>query len=499
MMRLPYTYALSLSVAILSIDAFLFPKFTTCRHSLSSLNALKHGDARGAALLVENVDVFRGPAPILSDINWRVEPMAKWGIVGVNGSGKSSLLKALVGEVSAENGDITIGSTQQVGYLQQTAVAGSNKTIYQEAASAMKDIEDARESLEKAQAAVENDPSNENLAKLDAATQHYESVGGYTQEQTVSTVLKGLGFNDMERRCDELSGGWQMRVALARLLLSQPTLLLLDEPSNHLDVNARKWLSNYLKSYQHGAMILVTHDTALLESVEHIAEISRGSLTTFKSCTYSEYLEEKEFRAQAARTEYQENQKKAAKLQGFVDRFGASATKASQAQSRVKQLEKMKQQGLLDEPSIIHSTNFRPSLRLPEPSKAIGESLLELKDASVGWNANEPPLVANINLNIQKGNKIWIRGPNGCGKSTILAALRGTLPLMSGERIENAQLRCVGNDVVVCATDRSNSSNPSLFLQARCIYARLGTRARYVGTSSRFGIGTCSRGRFYNY
>lgn len=190
-------------------------------------------------------------------------------------------------------------------------------------------------------------------------------------------------------------------------------------------------------------MILVTHDVALLDSVSHIAEISGGTLESYKSCTYTQYLEEKQQRADAAAAEYERNQQKAAKLQGFVDRFGASATKASAAQSRVKQLEKMKQQGLLDEPESSHTSRFRPSLILPDPPQAIGESLLKLKGASVGWTTTDEPLVSNIDFDIQKGMKVLLRGPNGAGKSTILAALRGTLDLMEGERTENSQLRYV--------------------------------------------------------
>lgn len=186
-------------------------------------------------------------------------------------------------------------------------------------------------------------------------------------------------------------------------------------------------------------MILVTHDVSLLQSVQHIAEISGGTLETFKSCTYNQYLEEKQRRADAARMEYERNQQKAAKLQGFVDRFGASATKASAAQSRVKQLNKMKQQGLLDAPTTMHVTRFQPTLVLPDPPQAIGETLLSLQHANIGWN--DSPLVSNINLDIQKGMKVLLRGPNGSGKSTTLAALRGTLDLMEGTRTANSQLR----------------------------------------------------------
>jgi ATPase subunit of ABC transporter with duplicated ATPase domains len=404
---------------------------------------LKRGDARGAALLVENVSVYRGPVQILSDIHWRVEPTAKWGVVGANGCGKSTLLKALVGEAPCEEGGIiTISSTVNEGYLKQTAVAaGSNNTVYEEAASAMTAIQDARLALERAQQSVQENPSSRNLQKLDSSTARYEAVGGYTQEQKVASVLTGLGFHSpMDQRCDELSGGWQMRVALARLLLSQPSLLILDEPSNHLDANARNWLANYLKTYDGGAMILVTHDVALLQSVSHIAEIVGGTLQTYKSCTHSQYEEEKQARAEAAATEHQRNQEKAAKLQGFVNRFGASATRASAAQSRVKQLERMRQQGLLDAPSTTLQTRFKPSLKLPDPPRAIGETLLSLKEAQVGWTG---PLVSNIDLKIKRGMKLLIRGPNGAGKSTILAALCGKRNLLHGTRTENEQLRYV--------------------------------------------------------
>jgi ATPase subunit of ABC transporter with duplicated ATPase domains len=433
---------------------------------------LKRGDARGAALLVENVSVYRGPVQILSNIHWRVEPTAKWGVVGANGCGKSTLLKALVGEAPCTDGIITISSTVNEGYLQQTALAGSNKTIYEEAASAMKAIQEARLFLQTAQDSVEQNPSIRNLQKLDSATARYEAVGGYTQEQKVATVLKGLGFgnNTMEQRCDELSGGWQMRVALARLLLSQPSLLILDEPSNHLDVNARKWLANYLKTYQGGAMVLVTHDVALLQSVSHICEIVGGTLQIYKSCTYTQYEEEKKARADAAVSEYERNEKKAAKLQGFVDRFGASANKASAAQSRVKQLEKMKQQGLLHAPTTLATTQtrFKPTLTLPDPPRAIGETLIALTQAQVGWTG---PLVSGIDIKVKRGMKLLLRGPNGAGKSTILAALTGKLNLLQGTRIENEQLRYV-----------------TFFLLQHlgCFY--VGTVARYMCCTHRFFV-----------
>jgi ATP-binding cassette subfamily F protein 3 len=192
-----------------------------------------------------------------------------------------------------------------------------------------------------------------------------------------------------------------MRVAFARQLLSEPTLSLLDEPGNHLDSAAKKWLAKYLADYQgEGAMILVTHDVELLKSMDHIAEVIpfAGGLQIYRSCNYDQYLEMKEQRAAAAFTEFERNSEKAAKLQAFVDRFGASATKASAAQSHVKQLEKMKREGLPDVPTEgIIAQRFQPSMVLPAPHKTRGETLLSLENEEFGYEEGKP-LVSNVNL-----------------------------------------------------------------------------------------------------
>lgn len=210
-----------------------------------------------------------------------------------------------------------------------------------------------------------------------------------------------------------------------------------------IDAAAKKWLAKYLADYSgEGSMILVTHDVDLLQSMDHIAEVvaGAGKLQLYKSCSYQQYLDLKEQRAQAAKTEYEKNAEKAAKLQAFVDKWGASATKASAAQARVKQIERMKKEGLLDAPSeALVTQRFRPTLNLPDPPRAIGDTLLSLKDASVGYEGKT--LVSDVNLEITKGMKLLVRGPNGAGKSTVLHTLRGSLPLLGGERKENPSLR----------------------------------------------------------
>lgn len=404
------------------------------------------GDTKGAALRLTNVAISRGASPLLKNIEWSVQPNERWGIVGINGAGKSTLLGAITGTVRMDQGQALVHSNIRVGYLRQSAVSGSTKTVYEEAKSEMTFIEDAREELEKVTKIVEDgDYSEAALDNLSVAQENFQVLGGYEQEQMVDTVLKGLGFapEDSDALCVDFSGGWQMRIALARLLLSKPSLLLLDEPSNHLDSAAKDWLGKYIAKYD-GSVVLVSHDVALMNaSVNSIAEITAGTLLEYRSCTYQKYLEEKEFRALSAQAEYEKNLEEAANLQKFIDKFGAG-TKSKSAQSRVKMLEKMKKEGKLDPPAVAVVSNTRiPQLVLPPPPKPHGENLLVLKDASIGYDENEEPLLKNINLTIPRGMKLLLRGPNGAGKSTLLKALRGNAQHMiqKGTRTENEQLK----------------------------------------------------------
>lgn len=404
------------------------------------------GDTKGANLLLTDLIIATGAGSIiLKSINFRVDPKERWGIVGPNGCGKSTLLGAITGTVRIDGGAALVASKVKVGYLKQTAVSGSTRTVREEAGSEMKEINDAKSLMERLEERITNgDAAEKTLNDLATAQSRFEDVGGWTQEQDVDLVLRGLGFQptDSDRLCSDFSGGWQMRIALARLLLSQPDLLMLDEPSNHLDSSARDWLATYLSNYQ-GSILLVSHDVALLsKAVNSIAEVSGQTLIQYVSCSYDKYLTEKAFRAKSAIAEYERNMKEAARLQEFVDKFGASATKAASAQSRVKMIEKMRREGKLDPPPMgVVETRWKPSLVLPDPPKGIGEKLLVLKKASIGYGDGSPPILEGIDLVVNRGVKLILRGPNGAGKSTLLAALRGKLPLVSGERIENEKLR----------------------------------------------------------
>lgn len=412
------------------------------------------GDTKGATLLLEKVSISRGSNVIIDEVGWRVERGERWGIVGPNGAGKSTLLGAITGSIDMDppSSVALVSPKTRVGYLKQTAVGNSARTVFDEASSGMIDIMRSKRAMDRLYEKVGNgDTSEKTLSALDIMTEKYQNAGGYTLESTVENVLRGLGFRDRDskRLCSEFSGGWQMRIGLAKLLLSAPTLLLLDEPSNHLDSSARDWLGNYLSRYD-GTIILVSHDVNLLTAcTNNIAEVvgNSGKLINYVSVTYESYLEQKEFRAKSALSEYERNMAEAAKLQAYVDRFGASATKASSAQSRVKQLEKMKKEGKLTPPpmEVSQAERFKPTLSLPDPPKGMGDVLLGLSNCDVGYK-DKPILVSNVNLDITRGMKLILRGKNGAGKSTLMKALftqeenNNSVIIESGERIENDNL-----------------------------------------------------------
>jgi ATPase subunit of ABC transporter with duplicated ATPase domains len=355
------------------------------------------------------------------------------------GCGKSTLMKAITGQdgVKLTSGTLKIHPSWSVGFLEQKGVSGSTLSVAEEVASRMDRLVLARAALEAAEEAMVSCDINDERCltrateELGEATEEFEAAGGYTVDEKISRVLRGLGFqeSDFGRPCSDFSGGWQMRVALARLLLSEPELLILDEPTNHLDAAARNWLSGYLARYT-GTVLLVSHDEGLLASAAtSIAEVRNGRLDTYKSRSYAQWQLEREEREEQRAAEFEKQQEQIAHLQSFVDRFGASATKASQAQSRVKMIEKLKREAV-EAPAGVD--RFRPKLNLPRPPPCHFEQL-ELRGAAFGWG--ELPIVTGVNLAFRKGDRVVVRGPNGAGKSTLLRAMAGELPLKAGERV----------------------------------------------------------------
>lgn len=407
--------------------------------------AVKYSGSSGAAIQINNVDVCIGNNDILKGITWTILPNERWAIVGRNGEGKSTLLKAITctgGEtLSISNGEICIAKKYRLGFLEQKGVSGSTLSVREEVTSRMDRLVAATAALEEAETLVENgDTSDETLTKLADATVEFEAAGGYDIEKKIANVLNGLGFlqDDWDRKCSEFSGGWQMRIALARLLLSEPDLLILDEPTNHLDRGARDWLGNYLSRYD-GTLIIVSHDENLLRTaVNSIAEIKHGVMELYKSRSYDQWQIERDERVKAAVTQYEANQREIARLQGFVDRFGAKTMGASLAQSKLKTIEKL--EAAIPEAPIV-SDGPAPKLRLPTPPRG-SKKLLEIKEGVVAWPSesgglsNAAPIIRDITLTIERGMKIAVRGPNGAGKSTLFKALSGLLPLQRGQRIE---------------------------------------------------------------
>jgi len=406
---------------------------------VSEALARVRGDTQGAAVVMEDATITIGNNDLIEGVDFKCTKGERWAFVGPNGCGKSTLMKAITGQdgVKLTSGTLKIHPSWSVGFLEQKGVSGSTLSVAEEVASRMDRLVLARAALEAAEEAMVSCDINDERCltrateALGEATEEFEAAGGYTVDEKISRVLRGLGFqeSDFGRPCSDFSGGWQMRVALARLLLSEPELLILDEPTNHLDAAARNWLSGYLARYT-GTVLLVSHDEGLLASAAtSIAEVRNGRLDTYKSRSYAQWQLEREEREEQRAAEFEKQQEQIAHLQSFVDRFGASATKASQAQSRVKMIEKLKREAV-EAPAGVD--RFRPKLNLPRPPPCHFEQL-ELRGAAFGWG--ELPIVTGVDLAFRKGDRVVVRGPNGAGKSTLLRAMAGELPLKAGERV----------------------------------------------------------------
>ncbi len=367
------------------------------------------------------------------------------GLVGRNGSGKTTLLRVLVGERSADRGRVERRSGIRIGWLPQQAVSGSTKTVWEEAQGAMTRLNQLQDQLTRAQRAVQEEASEDALQALDRATEAFRIAGGFAADERIGEVLHGLGFgpDTWHRSCETFSGGWQMRIALARLLLSDPDVALLDEPTNHLDLQARTWLTGFL-SRAPWAFLVVSHDRWLLERcVTRVIEIRHRTVHDY-SGSYRSYLEQRSLRDEQLQSAFERQQKEIARLEGFVERFGAKATKASQARSRKNRLERM------DRVEAPEADGRAPRLALPEPPAGAHEAL-SLVRATLGW-APDAPLLRDVDLTLARGTRTALLGPNGAGKSTLLHALAGRLKLLDGRRVVGDRVRIGVFDQDLAAT-----------------------------------------------
>jgi ATPase subunit of ABC transporter with duplicated ATPase domains len=439
------------------------PKPTTTppkRRSEEDELRVPYGDASGAAMKLTDVMLSVADTDLLRDGSMTVMKSQVVGLVGGNGCGKSTLLKCIAGRRALDDGAIAISSDLEVGYFEQTAVSGSELTVYQEARARMTRINAAEAALRAAELQCESAEVEEACKGADAymaALEEFDAAGGNGAEKRIASVLDGLGFarSQWDVVCDDLSGGWQMRVALARLLLSPAGsqdngLLLLDEPTNHLDEASKKWLSAWIKSSP-STTVIVSHEKELLDGAcSHIAEV-RGKGLHWYVGNYTAFLEARDERIRVAKALYEKQRVEAAELEDFVRRFSANASKASQAQSRAKLLEKLRVEMRKNESAATASFSdgaagdaSKMILKLMDPP-ASDNDVLELRGpgpgggAKLGYDARAPILQGALKL--ERGQRIVVLGPNGAGKSTLLKSLAGTLPVVGGERVVGERVK----------------------------------------------------------
>ena len=360
-----------------------------------------------------------------------ISPHDRIGLVGSNGTGKTTLLKIITGTVQPDSGAVSKAKFVTVGYLQQEGVAVSGRTLYEEAASAFEDVLEIQQELDEAHQSMRRlDPQSDEYAEtieVYGELQHkLEDLDAFRMKSKVESVLMGLGFSvsDLTRMTEEFSGGWQMRIELAKLLLREPSVLLLDEPTNHLDLETLQWLEEYLRSY-HGAVVLVSHDRAFLDNLcSRTFALTMTRLEQY-SGNYSFYEIESVKRRDLQIQAMKNQQQRLKETQEFIERFRYKATKARQVQSRIKQMEKVEIIEVEPEESGIR-------FEFPQPPSS-GRIVMELKDLAKSYGPIE--VFESLDFKVERGERIAIVGLNGAGKSTLTRIVAGAESFNSGQRI----------------------------------------------------------------
>ena len=370
-------------------------------------------------LSLQNAGKRFGPRVLFLEANWLIRTREKTALVGANGTGKSTLMKVLAGLETLDYGDLQQTKGMSIGYLPQEGLRLTGRTVFEECLTVFDELREMEREVERLSV---------QMAELDHASSEYESVAerysllqerfhaldGYALDAQVGTVLTGLGFGkeDWGRQTDEFSGGWQMRIALAKLLLAKPNLLLLDEPTNHLDLETRNWLEDYLHAYPFG-YILISHDRYFLDvTIDRTVEIWNKRLTIYQG-NYSKYLSQKDERRAQLEAAYRNQREQIEHLEAFINRFRYQATKAKQVQSRIKELEKIERIEIPEEEPVIH-------FKFPQPQPS-GRTVVEVENLSKSYG--EKQVLKNVNFRIERGDRIALVGVNGAGKSTLIKLL----------------------------------------------------------------------------
>lgn len=373
-------------------------------------------------LSITNLSYFIGGRALYENANMFIKPKDKIGLIGLNGRGKSTLLKLINGELTPDSGSISKSNDCTLGFLNQDLLSyQTDDSILTVAMGAFKEVVDMERQMEVLINKLETEYTEALVEKLSKLQETYDHLGGYGLQAKAEEVLEGIGFTtaDLHRPLKEFSGGWRMRVMLAKLLLEKPSLLMLDEPTNHLDLPSIEWVEEYLRNYD-GAVIIVSHDRRFLDNVvTKIVDVTQQQLISYEG-NYSFYLEEKELREEIQQNAYENQQQKIRQTERFIERFRAKATKARQVQSRVKALDRMEK---IEE--VVNDTatvNFRFTF-----NQQPGRYIVTLDNLSKAYGQLQ--ILKNTSISIERGDKIALIGANGKGKSTLLRIIAGTEPI----------------------------------------------------------------------
>ncbi|MEO9870567.1 ribosomal protection-like ABC-F family protein [Ekhidna sp.] len=368
---------------------------------------------------ITNLSYFIGDRPLYDEASLFIGPKDKIGLIGLNGTGKSTLLKMMVNDVQPSGGKISMSKDTTIGFLNQDLLSFQTQdSILSVAMQAFASTLAIQKEIDKVIKEMEENYRDELVGKLAKLQERFEAQEGYTLQSKAEEILEGIGFktSDLTRPLSEFSGGWRMRVMLAKLLLEKPSLLMLDEPTNHLDLPSIQWIENYLQSYE-GAYIIVSHDREFLNrTVNKIVEVSQANLNVY-SGNYDFYEEEKALRNELQQNAFENQQKKIKEAERFIERFKAKATKASQAQSKMKMLEKM------DRVEEVVDENMKVNFRFNFKTQS-GRHVKRLESISKSYG--DLHILNNTSIGIERGDKIALIGANGKGKSTLLRIVAET-------------------------------------------------------------------------
>lgn len=379
-------------------------------------------------IAITNLSYFLGDRALYDSASLHIKPKQKIGLIGLNGTGKSTLLRMINGEFQPDGGNISKAGDCTIGFLNQDLLSyQSDDSILSVAMQAFERQNHLQIQMDKILHDMEHNYTDALVDRLAKVQDEFEALDGYTIQSKAEAILEGLGFvtDDLHRPLRLFSGGWRMRVMLAKLLLQKPSLLMLDEPTNHLDLPSIQWVEKYVQSYE-GAVIVVSHDRQFLDNtIDTTVEVSGGKLNYYAG-NYSYYLEEKEQRNDIQRGAYENQQAKIRQTERFIERFKAKATKSRQVQSRVKALDKMEVvDQVIDENAKVH---FRFQFTT-QP----GRHVFQLEDASKAYG--EKVILDHTNISMERGDKIALIGANGRGKSTVLRVVAGTEPIEGKRRL----------------------------------------------------------------